>query len=79
MDLVTGGSCKRRAEQEYLDKYFSKVVQLSYMDKQRRSMHKDLQGSYEKNLSKARSLGIGTKRPLRTSLISADHSNWDYA
>ncbi|CAL5220383.1 g2389 [Coccomyxa viridis] len=53
-----GGSCEGGTEQEYLDKYFSKEGELYYMDQSRRSMHKELRGNYERNLSWARSLGI---------------------
>ena len=60
--LPAGGSCEGGTEQEYLDKYFSKEGELYYMDQSRRSMHKELRGNYERNLSWARSLGIGKQR-----------------
>ena len=73
--IFFAGESRKRAEQEYLEKYFGKVVDLHYIDQSRRSMHKDLRANYEKNLSWASSLGIGRERPLRSSLISADHTN----
>ena len=52
--------CTKIAEDDYYKEYPLKRLELRYMDHSRRSMYKELQTDYERNLSWARSLGIGT-------------------
>ena len=63
------GYSRRTAEQEYLAQVPSKIVELHYIDVSRKSMYKELQKDYEKRLSWARLLGIGTEATFRFLLI----------
>ena len=55
------GDYKKRAQQEYYEKFPNKCIELHYMDQSRKSMHEELQKDYNRNLVWARSLGIGAE------------------
>ena len=60
------GEYKKRAKQKYYETCMNKWVELYHIDHSRRSMYKDLQKDYERNLSWARSLGIGTQSIVKS-------------
>ena len=64
------GGYRKRAEDEYLDKFPNNLVELYFVDHTRRSMYKELQKDYDRKLSWAHSLGIGTEPLVRFILVS---------
>ena len=73
MICFADGDRQERAKREYYEKYPNVVLELFYMDQSRRSMYQELQRDYDRKISWARSLGLGTKSASRLSLIFANH------
>ena len=70
-------SCKKHADIEYLEKVPLKTAELHQIDYTRRSMYKELQKDYDRRLSWARSLGIGTFSHFVFFYYHLYHASWD--